>query len=917
MSVSRLSLLLSKNDLDLADAPFMLPISDSLDRGATIHCHVSFTSKAATPLHRLVASFLSPLGPSPLRLQGSVTSTKTLLSAYAGDLILSPGAEMADARLIITAGYEPSCPSCEATLDAAFTGEVLLPRGSLIEAITLRGRLIVPLPGVFLGPQPPAGSLYLEATVAATLYNALGVPNMHLAYGVVRQPLRGGPIAYYALSSVLSLGAACTPDDIDVPSCCDKGTATSALSPTDSGEDMMVGVVPLTSLSRVLAFTGLNCASPSSPCAPLHDIELPLGALVSYAPRLHAFLHTSPTTHQNEVYSVPRGFSGQGQAVAWGEAGAEAVWVSDLERGEALVNVKLGRMHAGPLVLTGVESVEAGPTFGARGTAGGTEGVVYFLQGHVSLWGLAKYAYIPIVEGQASLRVSGRFGGGGLVGRVDARAKAGNWTRWICEGVVTKEGVEELRRAYLPQAVAKACTASAKKGRPAPKCGAADVGGMLGAVVLCSVAFRAMLHEGCTAKTGKLPGRADFGYKGMVYSAEVDVDVGDSAKSGDALGEVVYGLHAGGWKAWKGKQRGGGCGAAAALGDERPPVWGRTVAEFDLPPPEVMRAAVLQANKDAHLRAGGGDAWEARRGVVVEGRREAVREEYRRRREAFALDESVGAAAIEGYMGGAFGEEEHKVEGEYSGLLTDAIGRAGDKGGAGRMREVGGGGGAARWERDGMVGEAERDVGAVEAEVERPLEAAADLAARGEKKAVTWLGGLAEGGEGAGGDGVEGGMVGEAGPMAARGRWGGQHRRRGGGGAQVDAGRAGGRGGRRDRGAVDGAGGGGSGMGRGGARERKLRELKARSDAVRRRGGGEGGGARYGQGRKDGDGGRVARLEGEVGRLEGLDRMAKRLEGVSRREKKGLGGEGGGGTLEMCSRRFRGRGRRWRGGWRG
>ena len=661
LSFSSLNLIISKTDVDLVDAPFLLPISDSLDMGVTIRCDISFAGRNATALDRLVASLLPRNGVAPIHLQGSVTASKTQLSGPGGDLELSPGTQMADATLVVTAGYVQGCPECEKSLNVEFHGEVLIPRGR-IESITLKGFLKLLIPSTLSslastsstspataakhrsGP-PQNTMLLLEASVAGTLYNAFGVPNMHLAYGVVRQPVRGGPVAWYGLDAVLSLGASCSADNIDIPNACDVGTSTAAMSPVSAREDMMVGVLPLASLTRLFEFAGVDCGSS---CDILGNLTLPIGAVVSYASRPHAFVPPkSPrvtTGKPASIYRIPVGFSGMGQAEVYGVKSGQAAWSADLSNGEMLVNIDLGRMLAGGLNLTGVESGKVGPTMGVRGVAAG-EGVSCFMQAHVSLWGLKKYAYAPIVGSEAFLAASGRFGPGGILATVRARARVGNWTVWQAQGEISGAGMEEMRHRWMHNAVVAVC-----KSHKMTHC-ERDTPSFTSAVRLCSVSFEARLSPMEPSTRGVLPAVADYSLHGNVYTAKVSIDVGSSPVTALELAKPLYSLAKGASKSWPaGMIRRGGCKGPNLQTDNRPPSWRRTVSAAELPTPDVLHDAMLEANDDAWTKVSAADEWSKRREVVALARHEALSGVWQRERRAHDIDEMVMVSAVPGYQ---------------------------------------------------------------------------------------------------------------------------------------------------------------------------------------------------------------------------------------------------------------------------
>jgi hypothetical protein len=486
-----------------------------------------------THLAALVRQFLKDTS-TPLHVQGPVTPTATTLTAYSvNDLTLSPGVLMTDVSFTLDVQFcaentlglpvsgRPEDCAGENHITGFFKGDILLPIGK-IEYLNLAGKLNLPMgvgaklladafdkihPGnEAAGAQsksgeagdggevftPPAAhgqidennghyaytAMYLEASVQNTIYGAYGIANMHLSYGVVREIMFGGPIAWYAMDGVLSLGASCSPENIDIPQACVKGTVLAAFDPQTPTENLYAGILPASfSLGDLVGFVGASCKNMwdintvtnahftnNYYYGPYHKgadsfsnicerIAFPNGVAISYGIKRHAFTALPRSFPVSATYhAIPLGFTGQGTLFFAGVY-VWSTWVSSALRAKLYLDGILPRIQTGHMTIARAPGVYNVPGYRDPGThADGAAlcvrttakiGMRAWLIGHVNLWGLGQYFVQRVGD---DLRFAGRFGGTqGVLASVSIRTPWYDLTTEVVTPALLKQ-IENLKK---------------------------------------------------------------------------------------------------------------------------------------------------------------------------------------------------------------------------------------------------------------------------------------------------------------------------------------------------------------------------------------------------------------------------------------------------------------------------------------
>jgi hypothetical protein len=315
--------------------------------------------------------------------------------------------------------------------------------------------------------------------------------------------------------------------------------------------------------------------------------------------------------------TVPRGFSGRG-TLRWPRwADLEARWEADLVRQSFALNARapaVARSDGFSLAAAGGAGGGAllklsVPASGAPATA--------WLQGAVSLCGVAASALIRLSDAGAALRTGGRVGGGSAGGGVDVTIDASSRDAnpatavWAVRGAVTPSGLRRLAELVPAAAVAR-CAGKGACSRAVRQ--AVSTG--TGWYSLCDVTFELRLDPRGTAPD---LARVRVGVSGWVlrnagrgWGAELDLT--DEAAAARALAALLV-RELGRTPILSSNMNAGVCqGDHTVYRAISLPASAPTLPVYVLPSPAELDAAALRDNYDLALHA-------SMRAVPVWGRR--------------------------------------------------------------------------------------------------------------------------------------------------------------------------------------------------------------------------------------------------------------------------------------------------------
>ena len=468
------AVLLASTEIDARRIPALLPMATAVKAGVNLQTTLALpTDRAPTSdAERLLVGLLGT--GARVQLQGLVGDDEVWLLGEAGAVSLSGGARMIDSvvRIVLRSARGASRPGTGA-LEVGFQGGVLLPV-SATDSLRLEGYLsldLAPSTNVDAAGIPSASSdaiqarrprLRLVASPPTPVLDAFGVNGLHLSFVVVRQPLYGAAAALYIADAVLSLGAACSADNLDVPGACRSGKATVVFNPRDPEGGLLAGRIGGLNLGELLAFAGVGRGAWTGLRNKLvNEARFPYGATVAYAHVDHFWKSSEPLLSPHSprgAFAVPSGLSGQGTMTVLGE-NASATFFADLRRGNLKVVATLDQVSVGGVVLRRQPGKAGGPVVKV---AGGVlqNGVDAWIEAFLEVGRFGSYILLNVSDAGLDGATVGRFGEGLHASlRLTADWGVARWMRYALQGHATAQGRAELESA-LPEQIHKACAAN-------------------------------------------------------------------------------------------------------------------------------------------------------------------------------------------------------------------------------------------------------------------------------------------------------------------------------------------------------------------------------------------------------------------------------------------------------------------------
>eukprot|EP00802_Teleaulax_amphioxeia_P001090 Tamp_01091.p1 GENE.Tamp_01091~~Tamp_01091.p1 ORF type:complete len:853 (+),score=200.76 Tamp_01091:3276-5834(+) len=693
LGLRALTLLVANRDTDLAVMPQLRPLAHFAGEGVSI--------KAVLPLdaaHGSLASLSSRLqrilgGTTRVHLVAPLGYESLAMTAHTPDLWLGGrGGGGAAKGLLQGSGAEMLSPELRISVDAhavrmEFAGQVLLPVTEG-ETLHLSGKVKI---------DAAAQTLLLEAGTSQPLFDAFGIPNMHLSYGVVEQTVSGVADTRYMMQAQLSLGIACSPYelsladkgpkaayaaavngvDADRDKPCVSGTAVVILNPSAPEQDMLAAEVALPRVQKLLAFCGLDRA----------DILPVQGVVQSWVWRgvqrvtfgvvSHAWFddvrdwrgsprHAYFVDPQQQLQTVPEGLAGSGTLRVMGEW-VPASFVSSRVDETLRLTAVLPAMEWPGLRISGMAPVSGGgdewASVGPMVKLGGKQvgGVAkVVLQGYADLIGIRQWFAADVTDKGVDLRVVGHVHGGVLMSvRATAPAAAAlhlRPTAWSVQGSAVESSLRAL--GVRMEAEARDLCAYGRGSRDCSRQVAARVqqGGWLH---LCSLTTQETLRHGQLGLAVADWRRASVSLRAWVSGRTVTlsighVDLSDWTRAARTLTRALL-PHATGHGSWEAipqecsAARRQGRASAGSDSAERWPPWTLpgecdTLGAVTLPTPASLTTAVLRDNAIVEMRLEDRELWRRHQPLIARARYRAAVQAFDRGRAAWETDQVVRRA---------------------------------------------------------------------------------------------------------------------------------------------------------------------------------------------------------------------------------------------------------------------------------
>ena len=438
LGLRNLCLIHANRPTDLAVMPQMHSIAAFAPGGVSVQAEMPLDSSDGWlgSLSQRIARILG--GTSLLHLLGTFGADALRMSAHPPDLRLGghhgsyngggeaglrgSGAEMISPEMVVEADAN------KVTME--FRGKVLIP---ITEGETLlfRGRVLV---------DARSQTLSLEAGTSRPLYDAFGIPNLHLSYGTIRQSINGLSQTRFIMQAQVALGVRCSPYSLSLrpkggsgrSADCITGSGVLALNPAAPVQDMLSASLTLPAVDQILAFCGLDAADVSPVLRVVSSWQWRGVQTATFALVQHNWWNdwgSAGNRGRASLMTVPEGFSASGTLKVMGEWVA-ALLVSSREDEAFKLTAVLPEMRWPGLRLTGMAPVSAsGDVWGGVGPSvklggvqvGGVARIV--LQGYADLLGVSQWFAAEVTDKGVDLRVSGRVHGG-VEMSVRARATA-------------------------------------------------------------------------------------------------------------------------------------------------------------------------------------------------------------------------------------------------------------------------------------------------------------------------------------------------------------------------------------------------------------------------------------------------------------------------------------------------------------
>jgi hypothetical protein len=485
LGLRSITLLVANRDTDVMVMPQLRPLAQFAGEGVSI--------KAVLPLdvaHGTLGSLASRLsrilgGTTRVDLVAPLGYQSLTMTAHTPDLVLGGrGGGGAAKGLLRGSGAEMISPELRIEVDAhtvrmVFAGQVLLPVTEG-ETLHLTGKIKV---------DATTQTLVLEAGTQLPLYDAFGIPNMHLSYGVVQQTVSGVADTRYIMQAQLSLGVACSPYELQLSpagrvgaaysaavngldagrdKACVSGAAVVCLNPSAPEQDMLAAEVALPNVEKLLAFCGLDRADVLPVVGVVRSWVWQGVQQVSFALVSHAWYrerrnwrgahthssHASFVDPHEQLQTVPEGLAASGTLRILGEW-VPAVFVSSRVDETFRLTAVLPAMQWPGMRITGMAAVGGGgdewSSIGPMVKLGGKQvgGVAkVVLQGYADLIGIRQWFAADVTDLGIDLRLVGHVHGGVQMSvRATAPAAAAlnlRETAWSVQGSAVESSLRAL-----------------------------------------------------------------------------------------------------------------------------------------------------------------------------------------------------------------------------------------------------------------------------------------------------------------------------------------------------------------------------------------------------------------------------------------------------------------------------------------